>query len=129
MAIITLGLLDKKLYLIIAIAIVRTINAVVSEENDGYYNGVICSMDEEVGSIISGIIIIFIFKPKKKKKREDKSNFKYLFILFMIRFTKSLYERIYRYAVPDKYYRYNTILNTINGFEIFLMSLVTFILF
>ena len=50
MAIITLGLLDKKLYLILAIAIVRTINAVVSEENDGYYNGVICSMDEEVGS-------------------------------------------------------------------------------
>ncbi len=69
MAIITLGLLDKKLYLIIAIAIVRTINEVISEETDGYYNGVICSMGEEVGSIISGIIIIFIFKPKKKKKR------------------------------------------------------------
>ena len=69
MAIITLGLLDKKLYLIIAIAIVRTINEVISEEPDGYYNGVICSMGEEVGSIISGIIIIFIFKPKKKKKR------------------------------------------------------------
>ena len=128
MAIITLGLLDKKLYLIIAIAIVRTINAVVSEETDGYYNGVICSMEEEVGSVIFGVITIFIFKPKKEKKREDKNNFKYLFILFMLRFTKSLYERIYRYAVPDKYYRYNTILNTINGFEIFLMSLVTFIL-
>jgi hypothetical protein len=46
----------------------------------------------------------------------------------MLRFTKSLYERIYRYAEPNKYYRYNTILNTINGGEIFLMSLVTFIL-
>ena len=128
MAIITLGLLDKKLYLILAIAIVRSINMVASEEADGYYNGVIWSMEEEVGSIIFGIITIFIFKPKKEKQREDKNNFKYLFILFMLRFTKSLYERIYRYAESDPYYRYTAILNTINGFEIFGMSLATFIL-
>ena len=128
MAIITLGLLEKKLYLILVIAIVRSINMVASEEADGYYNGVIWSMEEEVGSIIFGNITLFIFKPKKEKEREDKNNFKYLFILFMLRFTKSLYERIYRYDEPNKYYRYNTILNTINGGEIFLMSLVTFIL-
>ena len=35
MAIITLGLLDKKLYLIIVIAIVRTINIIISNETDG----------------------------------------------------------------------------------------------
>ena len=68
MAIITLGLLDKKLYLIIAIAIVRTINIIISNETDDYYNGIICSINEEVGSIFFGIITIFIFKPKKEKK-------------------------------------------------------------
>ena len=128
MAIITLGLLDKKLYLIIAIAIVRTINIIISNETDGYYNGIICSINEEVGSIILGIIVIFIFKPKKEKKIEDKNNIKYLFILFMLKTIKLLYERLHRYIIKDPYYRYTTILNTINGFEIFLMSLATFIL-
>ena len=128
MAIITLGLLDKKLYLIIVIAIVRTINIIISNETDGYYNGIICSINEEVGSIILGIIVIFIFKPKKEKKIEDKNNIKYLFILFMLKTIKLLYERLHRYIIKDPYYRYTTILNTINGFEIFLMSLVTFIL-
>ena len=128
MAIITLGLLDKKLYLIIVIAIVRTINIIISNETDGYYNGIICSINEEVGSIILGIIVIFIFKPKKEKKIEDKNNIKYLFILFMLKTIKLLYERLHRYIIKDPYYRYTTILNTINGFEIFLMSLATFIL-
>ena len=128
MAIITLGLLDKKLYLIIAIAIVRTINIIISNETDGYYNGIICSINEEVGSIFFGIITIFIFKPKKEKKIEDKNNIKYLFILFMLKTIKLLYERLHRYIIKDPYYRYTTILNTINGFEIFLMSLATFIL-
>ena len=128
MAIITLGLLDKKLYLIIAIAIVRTINIIISNETDGYYNGIICSINEEVGSIILGIIVIFIFKPKKEKKIEDKNNIQFLFILFMLKTIKLLYERLHRYIIKDPYYRYTTILNTINGFEIFLMSLTTFIL-
>ena len=128
MAIITLSLLDKKLYLIIAIAIVRTINIIISNETDGYYNGIICSINEEVGSIFFGIIIIFIFKPKKEKKIEDKNNIQFLFILFMLKTIKLLYERLHRYIIKDPYYRYTTILNTINGFEIFLMSLATFIL-
>ena len=128
MAIITLGLIDKKLYLIIVISIIRTINLVISNETLGYYNDIICSLNEELGPIIIGIVITFIFKPKKEKQREDKNNIRYIFILFMLRVVKSLYERIYTKAVPDKYYRYNTILNTINGLEIFLMSLVTYIL-
>jgi len=128
MAIITLGLIDKKLYLIIVISIIRTINLVISNETLGYYNDIICSLNEELGPIIIGIVTTFIFKPKKEKQRENKNNIRYIFILFMLRVVKSLYERIYTKAVPDKYYRYNTILNTINGLEIFLMSLVTYIL-
>ena len=76
MAIITLGLLDKKLYLIIAISIVRIINLVISNETYGYYDSIIWSMDEEVGSIIVGVIVIYIFKPKKEKPRKEKKDFK-----------------------------------------------------
>jgi hypothetical protein len=72
--------------------------------------------------------VIFIFKPKKEKKIEDKNNIQFLFILFMLKTIKLLYERLHRYIIKDPYYRYTTILNTINGFEIFLMSLATFIL-
>ena len=124
MAIITFGLFDKKLYIIIALIIVQTIDLVTSEETYGYYNGIIYSMNEEIGSIIIGIITIYIFKPKKEKQREDKNNFKYLFILFLLRVVKSVHERLYWYVISDN----GAILNTINGFEIFLMSLYTFIL-
>ena len=84
MAIITLGLLDKKLYLIIAISIVRTINLVISNETYGYYDSIIWSMDEEVGSIIVGVIVIYIFKPKKEKPQEKKKKILniYLFYFF-----------------------------------------------
>ena len=128
MAIITLGLLDKKLYLIIAISIVRTINLVISNETYGYYDSIIWSMDEEVGSIIVGVIVIYIFKPKKEKPRKEKKDFKYIIILFFLRAVKSVYERVYKYVNHNKYYRYNAILNTLNGFQIFLMGFVTFIL-
>ena len=128
MAIITFGLFDKKLYIIIALIIVQTIDLVTSEETYGYYNGIIYSMNEEIGSIIIGIITIYIFKPKKEKQREDKNNFKYLFILFLLRVVKSVHERLYWYVISDSNYGYGAILNTINGFEIFLMSLYTFIL-
>ena len=128
MAIITLGLLDKKLLLILLISIETTTNIIICNETDGYYDGIICTINEEIGSIIIAIILIIIFKPKKEKQREDKNNIKYLLILFMLRAVKLLYEKLHRYIISDPYYRYTAILNTINGFEIFGMSLATFIL-
>lgn len=129
MAIITIGTIDKKLHFIILVTIVRTINLVVSNKvSSEYFNVILWSLEEEIGSVIVGLIMVFIFKPKQEKRDENKKSFKYLIILFALRMVKSCYERIYKYVLPDTKYRYNAILCTINGFEIFLMSLVTFIL-
>ena len=129
MAIITFGQVDKKLVLVVLISIVNAINLIVSneipEENS---NSILSSLDEEVGPIIAGTILILIFRHKEKKGKKERKSFKYLIILFLLRLVKSGYERFYRYVIKDKYYRYNNILNTTNGVEIILMTIGTFIL-
>ena len=129
MTIIAFGKVDKKLILLVFITIVRTINILVSNEiSEENSNGILCSLEEEVGPIIAGTILIFIFRHKEKKGDNGRKSFKYLIILFLLRLVKSGYERFYTYVIKDKYYRYNNILNTINGVEIILMTIGTFIL-
>ena len=126
---ISFGRIDKKLFLIIFITIVRTINLIVSNEvPDEYSNGIFCSLEEEIGSIIVGIILILIFKNKQKEVKENKKSIKYLAILLLLRAVKSSYERYFPYFVKDKKYKFNNILNTINGIEIILMTVGTFLL-
>ena len=130
MAIIAFGKVDKKLIFLVFITIVRTINLLVSNETpEENSNGILCSLEEEVGPIIAGIILILIFRQKEKKvKKEREDFFKYLLILFLLRLVKSGYERIYPYIIKEKVYKFNNILNTINGVEIILITIGTFIL-
>lgn len=130
MAIIAFGKVDKKLIFLVFITIVRTINLLVSNETpEENSNGILCSLEEEVGPIIAGIILILIFRQKEKKVNKEREDFfKYLLILFLLRLVKSGYERIYPYIIKEKVYKFNNILNTINGVEIVLITIGTFIL-
>ena len=129
MAIITIGIIDKKLILLVFLTILRVIDVIVSYEPSGdYFNSILCSLLEEIGPVIAGIIMNFTIKQKLDIRKEDKRNVKYPIILFLLRIIKSCYERIFPYVLTEKIYKYNAILNTTNGIEIFLISFGTFLL-
>ncbi len=130
MAIISYGRMNKKLFLIIFLITIRTIYKIVMNEvPDDYSDGNLNALEEDLGTIILGVILHIIFKQKIKRKNEDKRSFKHLIILFLLFFVKYGFEYTYSTFVKEsKYYRYYTILNTSNGIEIILMSIGTFIL-
>ena len=71
MAIISFGRIDKKLNIIAILAIVRLINLVISYNvSNKYSNDILCSKNEEIGSIIIGIIMFFLFKQKEKRRKK-----------------------------------------------------------
>ena len=84
------GQIDKKLILLVFITIVRTINIIVSH-NDETSNGMLCSLEEEIGPIIAGVILYFIFRHKISKSGTEKRSIKHLLILFLLRTIKSSY--------------------------------------
>ena len=129
MSIISFGILDKKLFLILFFTILREINQIIlSNAPDDYYNYYLHALEEDTGTIIAGIIINFLFKQKFKRTDKDKRSFKYLIVLFFLLVVKSGYERIYSYVIRDSYYRYYRILSTTNGVEIIFMSIATFLI-
>ena len=70
MAIICYGQIDKKLIFIVIIAIARTVNLIVIKEVPGKYsNDLFRSLEDEIGPIIIGTILLFAFKYKQKDKR------------------------------------------------------------
>jgi len=130
MAIISFGRLDKKLFLILLIIIVRTISQIVTNEvPEDASEGNLSVLAEDAGTIIVGIIIYFLFHQKLKRRYKGKRSFLYLFILFLLFFVKNGFEYTYSTFVKNsKQYRYYTILNATNGIEIILMSIGTFVL-
>ena len=129
MALICYGQIDKKLVFIIFVTIVRMINLILTNEISNIYSiSIFSSFEEEIGSIIVGIILLLIFKNKSKIELKNRKSFKYIIYLFILRGVKSSYEKIYKYFIKDEKYYYNNILNTLNGLEIFLMTLGTFLL-
>ena len=129
MAIITLGRIDKKLIFLVFVTIVRTIDLVITYEiQDDYSIDIILTFVQEIGAILLGIILLFIFKQKLQKKESKRKSFKYFIYFLILRTVKSCYEKMYGYFVKEKKYKWNNLLNTINGVEIFLMTLGTFIL-
>ena len=130
MPIIAFGLVDKKLLLIVLVTVVRTINLLIENElTDGYANSYLCSLEEEIGPIIASFIIYYFFKNKQKNTNEKTTKkFKYIIFLFILRLIKSCYEKIYPYVNKNQYYKYNAILNTVNGVEIILMTIGTYFL-
>ena len=128
MVLITLGKVDKKLYLIIIILIVNLIDALIRTPFSEYINDQLDNVEGELSCIIVGITVYFIFKSKKKKTESKKKNFKYLIVFFILKLIKTSYDILYYRCTEDPKYKYDILLNTINGVEILLISLVTFIL-
>ena len=129
MAIISLGQIDKKLLFIILIIIARAANLIITNEvPDEYSIDIFCSLEEEIGPIIIGLILYFIFKDKLDQKDENRKHFKYIIFLFFLRGIKSSYERLYGYFIKEAKYKWNNLLNTINGVEIILMTFGTYLL-
>ena len=126
---ISFGVIDKKLLLLVITIIINTINLIINNElPEEYWNDTLASLMEEMGSIIGGIILIFTLKQKQKETKQDQKSFKYIFILFLLRFGRSCYELIFPYIVTDTNYRFNRILNTTNAIEINLTTIGTFLL-
>ena len=129
MAIISFGRIDKKLNIIAILAIVRLINLIISNEVPGEYSiDILCSINEEMGPIIIAIIMIFLFKQKEKKKNANNKSMKYIVFLCILRLVKCSYEKVFPYIITDNHYRFNSILITINGLEIIMITYGTFIL-
>lgn len=124
MKIISLGRVDKKLLLVVAIIVINIINLVVPMEvNQDYSNKLLCSFAEDLGPLIAGIILHFIFKNKRQKIKESKKSFKYIIIFFLLRAAKISYEELYNYFLKEDKYDYDYILITVNGVEIILMTI------
>ena len=128
MSIISLGIIDKKLYLIIFIMIVILINVPVYNIYYEYICFSLSDLEDELSCIIVGIIIRFIFKLSREKGEKRKKSVKSFIILFILKSIKISFDCLYYEIVLDPKYFYDEILNTINGFEIFLVSLATFLL-
>ena len=113
MTIISFGRLDKKLFLILLIIIVRTISQIVTNEvPEDASEGNLAVLAEDAGTIIVGIIIYFLFHQKLKRRYKGKRSFLYIFILFLLFFVKNGFEYTYSTFVKNsKQYRYYTILN------------------
>ena len=126
MAFINLGKIQKKLYLIIIITIEILIYLYTLREGENYFNGIFYIFIEDLGPLIVGIILFFIFKPKNEKK--SKKGYKELIILFVLKIIKCCYDCLYTYFIQDYIYNYEMLSNTINGVEIFLISIITFFL-
>ena len=126
---ISLGVIDKKLLLLVISIVINTTNLIINNKlPEEYWEGTLSSLMEEIGSIVGGIILIFTLKQKQKVTKDDKKSFKYIFILFLLRFGRSCYELVFPYIVTDSSYRFLNILNTTNAIEINLTTLGTFLL-
>ena len=131
MAIISYGRLDKKLILILLFTILREVYTIIMDNApDDYHYFRLDALSEDLGYALAGIIMYLIFKKKKNPKEKDKRSFKYLIILFCLIAIKSSYEHVYHYAIHyNQNYIYYRILNAVNGIEIILMSVATFLIF
>ena len=129
MKIISLGQIDKKLLLVVAIIIINIINVVVPKEvNPDYMNDLLYTFMEDLGPLFAGIILHFVFRNKRQKVKESKKSFKYIIIFFLLRGAKICYEELYNYFLPEEKYDYDNILITLNGVEIILITIGAFIL-
>ena len=130
MAIIALGSIDKRFFLILALIILKIAFVVSTYEEKTYelYDTNIIYMEDDVGSLIAGIILIFIFKPKKKEKSVKIKNFKYFIILFILKMIQAFYYYLYFYIFEDPCYSYNFIQITFNGLELIFVTIGTFAL-
>ena len=128
MAIISFGRIDKKLFLVIIVEIVNLINLIILQEVDEKnYNDTLITFEEELGTIIIGLLMLYKLKKSPSIKYKNKRSFKYIIYLFILRLIKSSYETFYNGTMSNDY-KFKKILNTVNGIELILMSIGTYIL-
>jgi len=124
MAIISFGRIDKKLFLILAIIIKQLIELVINQKVPSKYSNAYLSIfPPELGTIIIGVILCFVFKNQTKKKQETKKSIKYIIYLILSRGLKTSFEYFYMEIVGDKKYKYDCLLDTVNGVEIVIITI------
>ena len=76
MALITIGLIDKKLIIIAILVILRIIYIIVNKEVPSeYLQKNISYISEDFGGVLTGIIMVLLFKPREKEEKEkEKKN-------------------------------------------------------
>ena len=129
MAFISYGRIDKKLFSVVAMILLKLIDLIInSEVPSEYANGILFIFEEELGPIITGIILYFVFKNQTKEKKESKKSIKYIIILILSRGFNICYEYFYIYLIEDDKYNYYCLLNTANGIKIIIITFAVSVL-
>ena len=81
MSIISFGRFDKKLLLMVLMLVVQTAYLIAMYEGIGLYQCNLVTLEDEVSSIIGGIILHFIFRNKKVNLNTQKKIKNVLYIL------------------------------------------------
>ena len=85
MVIITFGLVDKKLLLIVLMLVVELIETISEYIGQGYNNDYFVILENYIVPIIDGIALYYIFKKKHHHQtRKKHKNFIYVCILFLL---------------------------------------------
>jgi len=128
MSIISFGIIEKKLFLVVFIIIIRILQVILwNKLPPDYTNASLYLIEEEIGPIIAAIIINYKFKNIQKKINTTKKHFKYIIYLFIFRAVQIGYYFLKIYIINDNQYNYDIILNSTNGIEIILISIATFL--
>ena len=130
MAFITYGRIDKKLFLVLFLEIIKLLNIIISknaDKNKTNANKILSSLEEEIGSIILGIILYIKFKNKQTQKKMGYKCIIYIIFLFLIKAAEECYHYIFNYDESTKYNFYNLDF-TVNGFELILVTVGTYFL-
>ena len=129
MAIITLGIMSKKLLLIPAYIGISFISMLVLNQFPKCCNYDLNSVEPEVGVTIMGFIVYFIFKPKQNKYTKKKRKIINIIILFVLKLLYCCYEVFYYYFIRDPSQFYSrSLINTMNGLELIFVTFATMII-
>ena len=89
MAIISFGRIDKKLFLVIIVEIVNLIDLIILQEVDEKnYNDILITFEEELGTIIIGLLMLYKLKKSPSIKCKNKRSFECIIYLFILRLTQ-----------------------------------------
>ena len=83
MSIISFGRFDKKLLLMVLMLVVQTAYLIAMYEGIGLYQSNLVTLEDEVSSIIGGIILHFIFRNKKVNLNTQKKKMFYIYYYFI----------------------------------------------
>lgn len=127
MAVIALGRIDKKFFLVIIWVIFESIDLVIylkAYESNTNSNGKLSKIEKELGPIILGLVLYLIIKKKESKKNNTHKSYKHLIYLFLLKLAEGCNDYIFTYFVEWNYDLIN-IYFTDNGLKLILVTFVT----